>query len=187
QSNNVENLLEAIWVHGEGSSGEKQTYTSVRDDHEIATLGDISRIVDIQELEQGQANEQTLEAVVPAHTNAEPILKIEETDLHAISEGTRKKKVMSTNIEDEHQQATRKKKVIKTQITDAQEGTRLKKTVTVRIEAPESAKRHKTLKTVIETPSEATNQSVPGMPKRKIWMIMGKIASWNIWNWKKTR
>ncbi|TKH44279.1 hypothetical protein C1I60_13195 [Paenibacillus terrae] len=187
QGNNVENVLEALWVHGEGSSGEKQTYTSVRDDHETATLGDISRIVDMQKLEQGQANEQTLEAVVPAHTNAEPILKIEETDLHAISEGTRKKKVMSTNIEDEHQQASRKKKVIKTQITDAEEGTRLKKTATVRIEAPESAKRHKTLKTVIETPSEATNQSVPGMPKRKIWMIMGKIASWNIWNWKKTR
>ncbi|MFK4300104.1 hypothetical protein ABH892_000196 [Paenibacillus sp. RC254] len=187
QGNNVENVREAIWVHGEGSSGEKQTYTSVRDDLETATLGDISKMVDIQELEQGQANEQTLEAVVPAHTDAEPILKIEETDLHAISEGTRKKKVMSTNIEDEHQQASRKKKVIKTQITDAEEGTRLKKTATVRIEAPESAKRHKTLKTVIGTPSEATNQSVPGMPKRKIWMIMGKIASWNIWNWKKTR
>ncbi|MGG1641383.1 hypothetical protein ACIFQM_08840 [Paenibacillus sp. NRS-1782] len=187
QGNNVENVLEAIWVHGEGSSGEKQTYTSIRDDFEIATPGDISRMVDMQELVQGQANEKTLEAVMPAHTDAESILKIEETDLHAISEGTRKKKVMSTNIEDEHQQASRKKKVIKTQITDAEEGTRLKKTATVRIEAPESAKRHKTLKTVIETPSEATNQSLPGMPKRKIWMIMGKIASWNIWNWKKTR
>ncbi|WP_342417069.1 hypothetical protein NST83_06850 [Paenibacillus sp. FSL R10-2782] len=187
QGNNVENVLEALWVHVEGSSGEKQTYTSVRDDHETATLGDISRIMDIQKLEQGQPNEQTLEAVAPAHTDAEPILKIEETDLHAISEGTRKKKVMSTNIEDEHQQASREKKLIKTQITDAEAGTRLKKKATVRIEAPESAKRHKTLKTMIETPSEATNQSVPGMPKRKIWMIMGKIASWNIWNWKKTR
>ncbi|WP_025682893.1 hypothetical protein [Paenibacillus maysiensis] len=187
QGNNVENVLEVIWVHEEGSNGEKKAYTSVRDGLETATLGDISKMVDIRELEQGQANEQTLEAVVPAHTDAEPILKIEETDLHVISEGTRKKKVMSTNIEDEHQQASKKKKVIKTQITDAQEGTRLKKTVTVRIEAPESAKRHKTLKTVIETPSEATNQSIPGMPKRKIWMIMGKIASWNIWNWKKTR
>ncbi|WP_068498934.1 hypothetical protein [Paenibacillus kribbensis] len=185
--NQVENVLEAIWIHQERASGEEKEYIGVRDGLEAAQLGDISKMVDMPELEQGQANEKTLPAVIPAHTAAEPVFKIEETELHAISKGTRKKKVVSTNIENEHQQAARKKKVIKTQITDAEEGIRLKKTAAVRIEAPESAKRHKILKTVIEAPSEATNQSIPVMPKRKIWMIMGKIASWNIWNWKKTR
>ncbi|MEC0180448.1 hypothetical protein P4H61_02930 [Paenibacillus peoriae] len=183
----VENVLEAIWIHQERASGEEKEYIGVRDGLETAQPGDISSMVDMQELEQGQAIEKTLPAVIPAHTAAEPVFKIEETELHAISEGTRKKKVMSTRIEAEHQQAARKRKVIKTQITDAEDGIRLKKTAAVRIEAPESAKRHKILKTVIEAPSEATNQSIPVMPKRKIWMIMGKIASWNIWNWKKTR
>ncbi|MEC0233312.1 hypothetical protein P4H71_02960 [Paenibacillus kribbensis] len=185
--NQVENVLEAIWIHQERASGEEKEYIGVRDGLETAQPGDISKMVDMPELEQGQAIEKTLPAVIPAHTAAEPVFEIEETELHAISEGARKKKVMSTNIEDEHEQAVRKKKVIKTQIPDAEDGTRLKKIAAVRIEAPESAKRHKTLKTVIEAPSEATNQSIPAMSKRKIWMIMGKIASWNIWNWKKTR
>lgn len=185
--NQVENVLEATWIHQERASGEEKEYIGVRDGLETAQLGDISKMVDMPELEQGQAIEKTLPAVIPAHTAAEPVFEIEETELHAISEGTRKKKVMSTRIEAEHQQAARKRKVIKTQITDAEDGIRLKKTAAVRIEAPESAKRHKILKTVIEAPSEATNQSIPVMPKRKIWMIMGKIASWNIWNWKKTR
>ncbi|AET59744.1 hypothetical protein HPL003_14965 [Paenibacillus terrae HPL-003] len=183
----VENVLEAIWIHQERASGKEKEYIGVRDGLETAQPGDISKMVDMPELERGQAIEKTLPAVIPAHTAADPVFKIEETELHAISEGTRKKKVMSTRIEAEHQQAARKRKVIKTQITDAEDGIRLKKTAAVRIEAPESAKRHKILKTVIEAPSEATNQSIPVMPKRKIWMIMGKIASWNIWNWKKTR
>ncbi|MFC7561301.1 hypothetical protein ACFQY3_23750 [Paenibacillus farraposensis] len=65
--------------------------------------------------------------MIPAHTAAELVFKIEETELHAISEGARKKKAMSTRIEAEHQQAARKRKVIKTQITDAEDGIRLKK------------------------------------------------------------
>lgn len=185
--NQVENVLEAVWIHQERANGEETEYIGVRDGLETVQPGDISKMVDMPELEQGQAIEKTLPAVIPAHTAAEPVFKIEETELHAISEGARKKKAMSTRIETEHQQAARKRKVIKTQITDAEDGIRLKKTAAVRIEAPESAKRHKILKTVIEAPSEATNQSMPVMPKRKIWMIMGKVASWNIWNWKKTR
>ena len=182
---NAENMLEAIQDEEEGFSGDN-VYTGGRDNFEAADIADINRIVDIQEQIQGGSDAGTIQSLMAEDIEAESILKTDGAEIDGPSEGTRKKKVISIKIEDD-QEAFRKKKLLKTQTIDAKEGTRSKKTVPVHMESSESATRHKILKTVIESPSEGTNETIPVMPKRKIWMIMGKIASWNIWNWKKTR
>ncbi|MFC7561302.1 hypothetical protein ACFQY3_23755 [Paenibacillus farraposensis] len=53
--NQVENVLEAVWIHQERANGEETEYIGVRDGLETAQPGDISKMVDMPELEQGQA------------------------------------------------------------------------------------------------------------------------------------
>lgn len=143
-------------------------------------------------------------AIVHGGESADTVSGSEFSVIEDLDEATRKRKQVETDIEDgsdsvnnrepiitsisEPESASRFKNPLPVGIDTAEGARRPMKLVVVSIENPEEANRPKReIETVIERP-EGGVLITPEEPKKpRIWLIIGKIASWNIWNWKKTR
>ncbi|QDX94029.1 hypothetical protein EEL30_18070 [Brevibacillus laterosporus] len=144
------------------------------------------------------------ETVMETTIGADPIYTTEPTTVDEVSESIRKKRVIYTDMK-EGSDGTRVKKTIETSVSGQDDATQLRKTVevtpndgdgatrtirTVNIELEESSdgeRKRRTIDVDTELGSTATNETIPVAPKRKIWIILGKLATWSKWNWKKTR
>lgn len=76
---------------------------------------------------------------------------------------------------------------IEVEVDNGREATRKRKHIESVVHEPEVAKRHKIIETTIEKSEGGSMKTMPAKKKSRIWLILGKIASWSIWNWKKTR
>ncbi len=140
---------------------------------------------------------------VASAEEAESITPTNGADIQEISKSIRKRQVRETDIQ-QSTDAGRKRQRFKTDIeTSADAGRKLvtqvteikeplgakrkKKAVETGIQQAESAKRHKIIETAIGEAEEGQLITHPESKKARLWLIAGKIASWNIWNWKKTR
>lgn len=181
-----ENVLDAI-VDKSDHSGADNVYEAVNIGSEPAYIGDRNMVADIEEQVKGELGGGTYETVVDKDTEAGSILTTESTEVHEISEGSRKKKVIPTTVEGQGK-SSKPKRVYETNIEKGSTADRTKRELQTTIEETAKGERvKKSIETAIEKGSKATNETVPVTPKRKIWIILGKIASWSIWNWKKTR
>ncbi|WP_434750855.1 hypothetical protein [Paenibacillus amylolyticus] len=110
-----------------------------------------------------------------------------ETDIQDNSEVTNNREPIETHIS-EPEEAARPTKAIEVGIEQAEKADRPKRVLEVDIDQAEEAERPKrVIETTIEKP-EGGMIKTPEEPKKpRIWLIIGKIASWSIWNWKKTR
>ncbi|MDN9009058.1 hemophore-related protein [Brevibacillus laterosporus] len=127
------------------------------------------------------------QTTVTQETKADSITMTQDSHVHIHSDSVRKKKRVVTHLQIE-EVSGRRKRVYPTLLFYALKGKRKKNVMITDLIQPEEARRpNKKINTVLEHGSRATNETIPTSPKRKIWMILGKIASWSIWNWKKTR
>lgn len=182
----ADNILDADIQDLGGMSGDN-IYDAVNYEGESAYIGDRNLVVDNQEQVQGQLNGGLTGTVVETDTNADLIAITEEGGVDEVTDATRKRKVIPTDIENAGE-GRRKKEAIETTIHDAEEGGRVKETLNVSIDEGHEAKRPtKVIETVIEKSEGGTAITHPERKKPRIWLILGKIASWSIWNWKKTR
>ncbi|MGQ8871910.1 hypothetical protein [Paenibacillus sp. TSA_86.1] len=110
-----------------------------------------------------------------------------ETDIQDNSEVTNNREPIETHIS-EPEEAARPTKAIEVGIEQAEKADRPKRVLEVDIDQADEAERPKrVIETTIEK-SEGGMIKTPEEPKKpRIWLIIGKIASWSIWNWKKTR
>ncbi len=140
--------------------------------YEYSGAGSMDTVADI-EIEEG--------------TEAEMLLVTEDGAVDEGAEAIRKRRTYRTEVE-EQTESERKRKTHRTSVELDVEAERKKRVIPTAVEATEEAKRPKRrLPTTIEESEEGTNLTKPEPPKNKIWLIMGKIASWSLWNWKKTR
>lgn len=182
----ADNILNADIQDLGGMSGDN-IYSAVNDDGESAYIGDRNLVVDNQEQVQGQLNGGITGTVVETDANADLIPVTEEGDVDEATSGIRRKKVIPTDIENADE-GIRKKKAIETTIHDSEQGGRVKETLNVSIDGGHEANRPtKVVETVIEKSEGGTMITFPESKKPRIWLILGKIVSWSIWNWKKTR
>lgn len=195
--------LDAIQSTTEGGTGEL-IHDVVNSNDETANIGDFHMISDNQRLIPADLNGGTVESEVEEDTEADSVLVTRGTDIGEITDSIRKKKVIPTDVVDsvdsqrkkkvnwtvitETFDSTRKKKIIDTRVENGEWSNRIKEVVSVNIEESDHATRPKrVIETAIEKPSEATHKTPPKPKKGRIWLILGKVASWSIWNWKKTR
>ncbi|MBD8498881.1 hypothetical protein [Paenibacillus arenosi] len=183
--NNAENVLDATLSEYEGMSGDS-VLQAVHDDQSTATIGDSNMLVHNEEQMLGHSEGLSLETLVEEDIEADSFLRTDAADIGDISDSTRKKKVIPVQIHSK-EQSLRLKKRIDTDIVANEQGSKLKKRIDMQIETPEEGRRHKVIETVIEKPSKGSNITHNKSRKKKIWLILGKVASWSIWNWKKTR
>ncbi|WP_068793435.1 hypothetical protein [Brevibacillus laterosporus] len=127
------------------------------------------------------------QTTVSLETKADSITMTQDSHVHIHTDSVRKKKRIVTHLQIE-EESGRRKRVYPTLLSHGLKGKRKKNVMTTDLIQPEEARRpNKKINTVLEPGSRATNETIPTSTKRKIWMILGKIASWSIWNWKKTR
>ncbi|MFB0830585.1 hypothetical protein ACEU2D_13295 [Brevibacillus laterosporus] len=127
------------------------------------------------------------QSTVSLETKADSITMTQDSHVHIHTDSVRKKKRIVTHLQIE-EESGRRKRVYPTLLSHGLKGKRKKNVMTTDLIQPEEARRpNKKINTVLEPGSRATNETIPTSTKRKIWMILGKIASWSIWNWKKTR
>ncbi len=196
-------VLDAIQSTTEGGTGEL-ILDAVNNNGETARVGDFHMISDNQEMILAELNGGTVESEVGEDTEADSVLITRGTDIGEITDSIRKKKVIPTDVMHsvdsqrkkkvnemvitETFDSTRKKKIIDTRVENGERSNRIKEVVSVNIEESDHATRPKrVIETAIEKPSEATHKTPPKPKKGRIWLILGKVASWSIWNWKKTR
>ena len=130
---------------------------------------------------------ESLELRNESDVEADLVQSADSVDVENLSNGTRKKKVLFTNIQ-YHEDALRKKQLIRTNIDRSENGLRNRKTIDViGEESKQGIRRGKTIETVIEKSEGGTPLTPHEKKKPRIWLILGKVASWSIWNWKKTR
>jgi hypothetical protein len=176
---------EATLAEDEGAMG-AISYEAVNSDYESAYIEGGNTLSIVEEQEQGQLSGGPIESVVDEGIGAEAITVTEFADVSHITEGSRKRRVIPTNIENAGEST--RTKVIETVIAGVEEGARVKEAIPTEIENVETGQRpHKVIETTIEKPSEASMLTPEAPKKPKIWLILGKVASWSIWNWKKTR
>jgi hypothetical protein len=104
-----------------------------------------------------------------------------------VSEGSRKKRIndLQTSTSDG---ANRLKPSTDTMVGGSEPATRIKPSLDTVVAEDSAADRHKVLDTVVHEDDTALLDLKPEPKKAKrIWLILGRIASWNIWNWRKTR
>lgn len=141
----------------------------------------------IEEHTEAESMDSVADTLIEPMTEAESRKETIASDADELVEGVRKKKVLPTDIV-KPSEPDRKKKTMLTVIEGGVEVDRAKRTLPTAIEqSTEALRPKKTIPTKIEEPSEGTHKTPPEDKKGKIWLIMGKIASWSIWNWKKTR
>ncbi|MGG3871360.1 hypothetical protein [Brevibacillus laterosporus] len=127
------------------------------------------------------------QTTVSLETKADSITMTQDSHVHIHTDSVRKKKRIVTHLQIE-EESGRRKRVYPTLLSHGLKGKRKKNVMTTDLIQPREARRpNKKINTVLEHGSRATNETIPTSTKRKIWMILGKIASWSIWNWKKTR
>ncbi|SEA79873.1 hypothetical protein [Paenibacillus sp. 276b] len=182
----ADNTLNADIVDLVGLSGDN-IYDAVNYEGVSAYIGDRSLVVDNQEQIQAQLDGGVVETVVDIDSTADLLAVTEEGYVDEVTDAIRKKKVIQTDIETA-EEGRRKKEAIETTIQGAEQGGRVKEVISLSIDEGEEAKRPtKVIETVIEKSEGGTAITHPERKKPRIWLILGKIASWNIWNWKKTR
>ncbi|ALA07174.1 hypothetical protein SECTIM467_44 [Brevibacillus phage SecTim467] len=143
------------------------------------------------------------EAVIQAGTQADTLSGQSHSVYEDVDSATRKKTQLETDIENSSR-GDNKRPAIETKIVEPEDANRRRRSVDVRadepvnglrpmrvvvtsIETPEDATRHKEMETAIIKPEGGTMKTPETPKKPRIWLILGKIASWSIWNWKKTR
>jgi hypothetical protein len=102
-------------------------------------------------------------------------------------EGATRKRTVVVNTE-EPERGRRPMKLVVTSIEQPEGAERPKQSIETTIEQPEGAKRPKReIETEIIKGEHFTLKPKTPAKKGRMWLIIGKIASWSIWNWKKTR
>lgn len=109
------------------------------------------------------------------------------TDIQEVDSAGRNRVVVETDIEDAGHAAYRRRIVHETAMSYSSHSKRIKETIETTIGEGQGGRRHKVVETDIAGAEEGVLKSHPESKKARLWLIMGKIASWNIWNWKKTR
>ncbi|RAI85689.1 hypothetical protein DET54_12146 [Paenibacillus pabuli] len=175
-----------------GTISEMETATSTTNAEAIvhkseqATSGKEMNAV-IQEEELADYSSYQNESVIEELDSATRKRKQLVTDIHDDTESVNNREPIETNIA-EPEEAARPTKAVEIGIEKSEEADRPKRVFEVDIEKAEGATRPKR---EIETTIERTEGGIlktPEEPKKpRIWLILGKIASWSIWNWKKTR
>ncbi|MDN4602024.1 hypothetical protein P5G61_12370 [Paenibacillus sp. F6_3S_P_1C] len=175
-----------------GTISEMETATSTTNAEAIvhkseqATSGKEMNAV-IQEEELADYSSYQNESVIEELDSATRKRKQLVTDIHDDTESVNNREPIETNIA-EPEEAARPTKAVEIGIEKSEEADRPKRVFEVDIEKAEGATRPKReIETTIERP-EGGILKTPEEPKKpRIWLILGKIASWSIWNWKKTR
>ncbi|WP_411736378.1 hypothetical protein [Paenibacillus sp. M2] len=153
---------------------------------------------------EGAVSGKDTGAFIQAGELAEHISHQDLAVIEDLESGVRKRLQLETDIQDDSK-VTNHREPIETHISEPEEAARHTKAIEVGIEKPEKVDRPKLVlevdieqsegaerpKRVIETTIEKSEGGIlktPEEPKKpRIWLIIGKIASWSIWNWKKTR
>ncbi|MCM3132923.1 hypothetical protein M3629_09005 [Paenibacillus polysaccharolyticus] len=153
---------------------------------EQATSGKVIN-ADIQEEELADYSSYQNESVIDELDSATRKRKQLVTDIHADTESVNNREPIETLIA-EPEDATRPTRAVEVGIEMSEEADRPKRVIEVDINKAEDATRPKReIETTVERP-EGGILKTPEEPKKpRIWLILGKIASWSIWNWKKTR
>ncbi|MFF2889463.1 hypothetical protein [Paenibacillus sp. NPDC057967] len=138
--------------------------TTIEADSVVSTGG-----ADVEDLSEALRQRKTLETTIQ-----------EDTD------SSRKRVQVETAIE-ESADAERKRIVHDTDIIESSESSRIKEAIETTIEEGENGSRHRVIETEIAEAEEGKMITHPESKKSRLWLIIGKIASWSIWNWKKTR
>nr|WP_145401940.1 hypothetical protein [Paenibacillus xylanexedens] len=160
---------EAI-VHGSEQATNGKEINAVIQEEELAHYSSYKNESVIDELESATRKRKQL--VTDIYADTESVNNREPTETHIAEpeDATRPTRAVEVGIE-MSEEADRPKRVIEVDINKAEDATRPKREIETTVERPEGG--------ILKTPEE---------PKKpRIWLIIGKIASWSIWNWKKTR
>ncbi|AYB38320.1 hypothetical protein [Brevibacillus laterosporus] len=171
--------------------------------HEVAS-NELNENATVNEINYADTVSNEDETVMETTSSADSIYSTEPTISDEVSESIRKKRIFYTDMQNDTD-GTRVKKTIETRTSGQGDATRVRerveatpnddggaarmiRTVNVEIEEGlESERKRRTIDVNTELGSTATNETIPVAPKRKIWIILGKLATWSNWNWKKTR
>lgn len=179
--------IQAAVIQGLDRSSGETLLEGLTEHHTMVSHADMNMISETSEYVLSEVGQGMTLTFVNEETQAEVALHNNGAEMDVAMNALRKRRLLSTHIES-NENATRMKKRLKTNIEIDEHGVRNKETLKTEIEKDQSAKRPtKVHALMIESSSDATNKTEPTTPKRKIWLILGKIASWSIWNWKKTR
>ncbi|MCR8963585.1 hypothetical protein O0550_10295 [Brevibacillus halotolerans] len=158
----------------------------------------------VKEIHYADAANSEDETLMKMTGSSDYIYSIEPTITEEISESIRKKRILYTDMKNDTD-GTGVKKTIETRMSGQDDATRVRERVEVTPnddgkaarmnrsvnvdikEGLESERKRRTIEVNTELGSTAANETIPVAPKRKIWMILGKLATWSNWNWKKTR
>ncbi|GIO03796.1 hypothetical protein J5TS2_44640 [Brevibacillus halotolerans] len=169
------------------SSGADTISISVTQKLEESYMGGSNKLGILHRQVHATTDGGSTQTAVTQETKANSITMTQDSHVHIHTDSVRKKKRIVTNLQIE-EESGRRKRVYPTLLSHGLKGKRKKNVMTTDLIQPEEARRpNKKMNTVLEHGSRATNETIPTSTKRKIWMILGKIASWSIWNWKKTR
>ncbi|PPA90141.1 hypothetical protein [Brevibacillus laterosporus] len=181
-----ENIYDARMENAE-SSGADTISVSVTQKFEESYMDGSNKLGVLQDQVHATDEGGSIQTTVNQDTKANSITMTQDSQVHINTDGVRKKKRIVTHLQIA-EQSSRRKRVYPTLLSHALKGKRMKNVIKADLIQPEEARRpNKKINTVLEHGSRATNETIPYSKKRKIWMILGKLASWSIWNWKKTR
>ncbi|MWV43089.1 hypothetical protein GRF59_05550 [Paenibacillus sp. HJL G12] len=182
----ADNVHETVIQDLDGMSGDN-IYNAVHEESQPAFIGDMNLVVDDEKQIYGQLGGGDIETMNEIGTESESVQSTEQVGVEKVTHGTRKKKIIPTeNLSTAD--ASRKKQIYEMNINPSEAGKRMKKEVKMSVEKDQDANRPgKAIETVIEKPDGGTLITPSAKKKPRIWLIAGKIASWSIWNWKKTR
>ncbi|WP_197490587.1 hypothetical protein, partial [Brevibacillus sp. SKDU10] len=169
------------------SSGSDTISISVTQKLEESYMGGSNKLGILHRQVHATTDGGSTQTTVTQETRANSIAMTQDSHVHIHTDSVRKKKRIVTHLQIE-EESGRRKRVYPTLLSHGLKGKRKKNVMTTDLIQSEEARRpNKKMNTVLEHGSRATNETIPTSTKRKIWMILGKIASWSIWNWKKTR
>ncbi|MGG1442334.1 hypothetical protein ABE354_09760 [Brevibacillus laterosporus] len=181
-----ENIYDAHVENAE-SSGADTISVSVTQKFEMSYMDGRNKLGVLQDQVHATDDGGSIQTTINQDTKANSITMTQDSQVHINTDGVRKKKRIVTHLQIA-EQSSRRKRVYPTLLSHALRGKRMKNVIKTDLMQPEEARRpNKKINTVLEQGSRATNETIPSSTKRKIWMILGKVASWSIWNWKKTR
>ncbi|NKQ18584.1 hypothetical protein [Brevibacillus laterosporus] len=181
-----ENIYDAHVENAE-SSGADTISVSVTQKFEMSYMDGRNKLGVLQDQVHATDDGGSIQTTINQDTKANSITMTQDSQVHINTDGVRKKKRIVTHLQIA-EQSSRRKRVYPTLLSHALKGKRMKNVIKTDLIQPEEARRpNKKINTVLEQGSRATNETIPSSTKRKIWMILGKVASWSIWNWKKTR
>ncbi len=174
-------------VENAESSGADTISVSVTQKFEMSYMDGRNKLGVLQDQVHATDDGGSIQTTINQDTKANSITMTQDSQVHINTDGVRKKKRIVTHLQIV-EQSNRRKRVYPILLSHALKGKRMKNVIKTDLIQPEKARRpNKKINTVLEHGSRATNETIPSSTKRKIWMILGKLASWSIWNWKKTR